>query len=86
MRASQYALGINPQPFKWGDDFSKIFMVKNRSSANTIYIQFGHAPGNSADAWPLGAGETFTLDPAAPKDTIWLWADVNSILNTVLMG
>ena len=86
MRVSKQTIGTQPIPLAYASQHNKIFMVKNKSAANIIYIQFGATPGNSSDAWPLGAGETFTLDPAAPADTIWLWSDVNNIDNVVMLG
>lgn len=86
MRSAKHNIGIQPRALVYGSAFNKIFSVRNKSTANIIYLQFGSNPGTPDDAWYLGAGEVWTMDPAAPADTIWLWSDVDNIDNRVLLG
>lgn len=86
MRASAISLTTQPQIFVDGTDYTKVFMIRNRSAGDTIYIQFGASAGLGLDAWPVLPGEVFALDPAAPKETIWVWGSVAAIPNVTLIG
>ena len=86
MRSQQLYLDSIPHPFTWGSKKNKIFQIYNRHATANIFIQFGDAPGVQADAWPVGAGQVYTLDPAAPVDAIWVWTDLEGIPNTCVLG
>lgn len=86
MRAGQLSLTQNPQKFVDANVETRIFMIKNRSTVDVIYLQFGNAPSTKTDAWPVLPGDTFALDPAAPRESIWIWADANNTSHTVLIG
>lgn len=86
MRSQQLGLTLNPQKYVSANDETKIFQCMNLSVANKIFVQFGEAPGHSNDAWPIRPGDVYTLDPAAPKQTIWLWSDLAGIDNRVIIG
>lgn len=85
MRSSQWLLSTNPLKIVDALDDCKIFMIRNRAAAGIIYVQFGGASQN-ADAWPVLAGDSFVLDPAAPKESIFVWSDTAGIANTVIIG
>jgi hypothetical protein len=86
MRSQQLSIDINPVQIVFPNMKNKIFMVRNLSAVDTIYVQWGANGGLTADAWPVLAGEVFTLDPAAPVDSIFIWGSVLAIPNRVVLG
>lgn len=86
MRSQKLSLTTNPVAFSYKNKTNRIFQAFNLSTADTIYLQFGDAPGTIDDAWPVGAGQQYTLDPAAPVDTVWVWASTANIGCRFIMG
>lgn len=86
MRSQQIGLTLNPIKVVDAADYTKVFMCRNRSVSDTIFVQFGQSPGMPADAWPIMAGDVFVLDPAAPKESIWLWSTAAGVANSTIIG
>ena len=86
MRVQKLSLTVNPVAFSYKNFANRIFQCFNLTAADIIYLQFGAAPGVTADAWPVGPGQQYTLDPAAPVDTVWVWASTANIDNRFIMG
>jgi hypothetical protein len=89
MRASRH--DCSPTPYEFNklvgvDAATRICMFKNTDAVARVLVQFGEQQGHYLDAWPIEPGETFVLDPAAPKDQIWLASDTASAKLNVLMG
>jgi hypothetical protein len=86
MRSQKISLTVNPVAYTYKNTGNRFLEIYNLDPAATIYLQYGPAPGTIDDAWPIGPGQVKTQDPAAPYDTIWLWASVANINNRVTMG
>ena len=86
MRCQKLYLDATPRVFIYANKKNRIFQCLNGSVANIIYLQFGEAPGAQADAYPIGAGQVYTLDPAAPVDRLWMWTDLPGIANSTIIG
>lgn len=89
MRASRFNCRATPNEFAelvGVDAANRICMFKNRHATARVFVQFGNQQGNVDEAWPIEPGETFTLDPAAPKERIWLASDAADTEVCVLLG